>query len=314
MDGNPLRLSDTLRRLLTVFLNHPNEVLTWHQLHELVWRSVGKNTTRNNVERTVGQLRKALMAQAGKSQKELNSPFLETVYGSGFKFAANIRLIEPENSGSEGPPESSPSGDAEKFVKALTVFVTLQNKLEPRVKKLLQQAVSSTNEDDKPESYPVNDRYELVPIPLPPFIPPPDTPHGQQRPKGSRVFANGWYVDYDAKGEPEGAGVFRMDLPHYRPRTGPIEYLFAWLVDKEPSSKREDCLIQVPSFVELEFFLNGRPEAEGPSLVLKADPPSKKEGALAVQRCPVTITDSPTALAVAGAHRAQGRLARGRSV
>jgi hypothetical protein len=32
------------------------------------------------------------------------------------------------------------------------------------------------------------------------------------------------------------------------------------------------------------------------------------------QRCPVTIRDSPTALAVAGAHRAQGRLARGKSV
>jgi DNA-binding winged helix-turn-helix (wHTH) protein len=116
-EGEEIELQKRLMDFLIVLVRHPDQLLTYRQLLDAVW---GETTVEeNNISVSVKKLRKVL-----------GEHYIQTVQGRGYRFKAQVRIVEDaENAGStssiavpsrDRPPVNALSPDSPFYVRRET--------------------------------------------------------------------------------------------------------------------------------------------------------------------------------------------------
>lgn len=95
-DGNELsRLGSNESRILLLFCERPNQIITRDELHEFVWRDQGFQVDDSSLTQAISTLRKLLL-DSTKAPK-----FVKTVPKRGYQFIANVEKTIPLSSSIE---------------------------------------------------------------------------------------------------------------------------------------------------------------------------------------------------------------------
>lgn len=86
-NGLRVRLSASQLRLLTLFLEHPGQLLTREIIEQRIWTETGTINVRTGINTAINRLRDNLRDSSSKPQ------FIETVIGLGYRFIASVEEV-----------------------------------------------------------------------------------------------------------------------------------------------------------------------------------------------------------------------------
>lgn len=107
-----IRLGSNESRILFMFVQHPNDVITRNELHNYVWREQGFEVDDSSLTQAISTLRKMLKDSTKAPQ------FIKTVPKRGYQMIASVESLEPEQT-------KETSGESETFAESNTTSMVV---------------------------------------------------------------------------------------------------------------------------------------------------------------------------------------------